>query len=235
MSRAAYGQGVGEIALDEVRCSSDEKTLLDCPHNGIFSHDCTHSEDASVRCNSIERLRNISTNVTTTSNAVTIVSITWELQSIALDEPSIFRVECFNNIHRVAIFVNNRTYSTELTGFFTSTDYHCCISALYDGLFATRTICTSIYVPEPVTNTTVTVTSESLSESPETDAKGANDRSVSSISNSANTVGGVLGFVIIVLLILLALSGAALVYLLKHKNKVTTSPIRYIKPANITV
>ena len=50
---AGFGEGNGSILLDNLRCSGDEDTLLDCLTDGddvIGSHDCSHSEDAGVRC-----------------------------------------------------------------------------------------------------------------------------------------------------------------------------------------
>ena len=48
--RAHFGQGSGNILLDNVHCTGSERSILDCPHNGINIHNCGHSEDASVTC-----------------------------------------------------------------------------------------------------------------------------------------------------------------------------------------
>lgn len=48
VSAAFFGQGTGPILLDEVACTGTESGLLECPSNMV--HDCTHSEDAGVRC-----------------------------------------------------------------------------------------------------------------------------------------------------------------------------------------
>ena len=55
MSFAAYGQGTGPILLDNLFCVGNEARLIDCPANEIGSHNCIHSEDASVRCQAIPR------------------------------------------------------------------------------------------------------------------------------------------------------------------------------------
>lgn len=47
---ARYGQGTGNILLDNVACTGVETRLIDCPHIGEGVHNCIHSEDASVRC-----------------------------------------------------------------------------------------------------------------------------------------------------------------------------------------
>ncbi|XP_059889890.1 scavenger receptor cysteine-rich domain-containing protein DMBT1 isoform X2 [Delphinus delphis] len=47
---AQYGQGSGPIVLDDVGCSGHENYLWSCPHNPWNTHNCRHSEDASVVC-----------------------------------------------------------------------------------------------------------------------------------------------------------------------------------------
>ena len=47
---AFYGQGSGEIWLDNVNCVGTEGTIGSCAHNGWGIENCGHSEDASVKC-----------------------------------------------------------------------------------------------------------------------------------------------------------------------------------------
>ena len=47
---ATFGEGTGTIWLDNMGCSGFEAGLDDCPHGGWGAHDCTHAEDAGVRC-----------------------------------------------------------------------------------------------------------------------------------------------------------------------------------------
>ncbi|XP_067238174.1 uncharacterized protein [Chanodichthys erythropterus] len=49
-SQAYFGQGSGQIWLDDVRCPGSELTLTQCPKNPIGSHNCGHGEDAGVVC-----------------------------------------------------------------------------------------------------------------------------------------------------------------------------------------
>ena len=49
-SQAYHGAGTGSIILDELGCVGSELILGSCTHNGWGSHDCSHSEDASLKC-----------------------------------------------------------------------------------------------------------------------------------------------------------------------------------------
>ncbi|XP_038061742.1 deleted in malignant brain tumors 1 protein-like [Patiria miniata] len=53
-SNAHFGQGSGQIMLDDVNCYGYESSIAECSHSSWFSNDCGHSEDAGVTCNSPE-------------------------------------------------------------------------------------------------------------------------------------------------------------------------------------
>ncbi|KAK3089728.1 hypothetical protein FSP39_005947 [Pinctada imbricata] len=55
-SQARYGQGSGEIFMDDVNCTGSETSLLDCHFPGLGKHNCQHSEDASVICQTNENM-----------------------------------------------------------------------------------------------------------------------------------------------------------------------------------
>ena len=49
---AYYGRGTGPILLDDVGCRGTESRLIDCTYDPN-TIDCTHSDDAGVRCQTL--------------------------------------------------------------------------------------------------------------------------------------------------------------------------------------
>ena len=47
---ARYGQGTGQIVLDNLGCVGTETSLFSCPGNAVGVHNCAHSEDVGVVC-----------------------------------------------------------------------------------------------------------------------------------------------------------------------------------------
>ncbi len=233
MTRAHFGQGYScqSITLDDVWCIGDERTLLECQRNVLFQHNCFHREDAGVKCAGNSSL--FSNSVMNVSiNNVTIISthginlyavfITWKWQNNSMmiqNQSNLFQIECFSSrfMHRVGMSVNTTTFSVELSGLLSSTSYNCCVSVVY-GSQTARAVCTEIVTVQ------LTPVSEGISTIKPSSGKSTIQPSTCqtqgssfSASSSADTIGGVLGFIIVILLILLAVSGAALVYLLRPK------------------
>uniref|UniRef100_A0A667ZGG6 SRCR domain-containing protein n=1 Tax=Myripristis murdjan TaxID=586833 RepID=A0A667ZGG6_9TELE len=42
--------GTGNIWLDDLQCTGNERSIFDCPHNGVGVHNCNHNHDAGVHC-----------------------------------------------------------------------------------------------------------------------------------------------------------------------------------------
>ena len=47
---AQYGQGTGPIWLSRLSCFGNESSLFECGQLSVAAKNCTHSNDATVRC-----------------------------------------------------------------------------------------------------------------------------------------------------------------------------------------
>ena len=52
-----FGAGSGPIHYDEVICNGTEERLAECFHLGIGIHNCNHSQDAGVVCDTTGTLK----------------------------------------------------------------------------------------------------------------------------------------------------------------------------------
>ena len=49
-SRSYYGDGTGQIWLDDLKCSGSESSLEDCMTKTWGDNNCDHGEDVGVNC-----------------------------------------------------------------------------------------------------------------------------------------------------------------------------------------
>ena len=47
---AHYGQGAGNIFMDDMECNGNERSIFECHYSGWGTHNCEHNEDAAVEC-----------------------------------------------------------------------------------------------------------------------------------------------------------------------------------------
>ncbi|XP_072298074.1 scavenger receptor cysteine-rich type 1 protein M130-like isoform X2 [Eucyclogobius newberryi] len=56
--KAFYGQGTGQVWMDDIDCTGSENALAECSHRGFGENDCDHNEDAGLVCSESVRLLN---------------------------------------------------------------------------------------------------------------------------------------------------------------------------------
>ena len=87
---ATFGQGTGAILLDQVACTGTETRLVDCSSNPLGVHDCTHSEDAGVTCQSMSlELYCPCSTAGTQANCTTRLLITFSFSTLPVDSSTL--------------------------------------------------------------------------------------------------------------------------------------------------
>jgi len=74
-----YGAGSGVIWLDDVECIGYESSIAECRHNSWGYHNCRHSEDVSISCESIDDCEFFSGLNNQQYNALAFSLIIWNL------------------------------------------------------------------------------------------------------------------------------------------------------------
>ena len=119
------------------------------------------------------------------TSVATTVSLKWGLETI--EDVIQHEVECSSARHVSRLLVDNQTFTAHIDGLFPSSDYNCCVLAVFNS-HKTKS-CVPIRTSEvPIVYPQCTV------------------------RDDTNAVGGVLGFFIIFLLLLLILALLALLY-----------------------
>ena len=57
MVELIFGEGQGDIYIENVQCNGNESHLEECPSSDVGDHDCSHSEDAGVSCQGTGSMR----------------------------------------------------------------------------------------------------------------------------------------------------------------------------------
>ncbi|ROI15309.1 Deleted in malignant brain tumors 1 protein [Anabarilius grahami] len=73
-SAAYFGQGSGQIWMDDVNCAGTESSLKNCRTRGWGRHDCGHHKDAGVICNS---LRLVNGGHSCSGRVEVVYNVTW--------------------------------------------------------------------------------------------------------------------------------------------------------------
>lgn len=57
--QASFGEGAGQVWLDNTQCTGSEEEILDCSTSTSGVNSCTHAQDAGVRCGNVPTQRSL--------------------------------------------------------------------------------------------------------------------------------------------------------------------------------
>jgi len=89
----AYGGGTGPIWLDDLQCTGNETSLINCTHRGWGVHNCSHDEDVSILCGYGGMLHPLPYSSRPSTNTITLITLVFLTASTTSSTTSPLRLK----------------------------------------------------------------------------------------------------------------------------------------------
>ncbi|XP_039681940.1 deleted in malignant brain tumors 1 protein-like [Perca fluviatilis] len=160
---AHFGEGTGQIWLDDVACSGSERSLTLCQHRGFGTHNCGHGEDAGVVCSALLPKPSISMNpaakVTWGQNAAITCSVSTQTQQIL--SPAFILKKASSSVGKTQTSsTNSATFNMPEVNFDNEGSYQCQYKITVAGQdFTSSSDSVSLSVTVPLQQPSISLTS----------------------------------------------------------------------------